>query len=109
MNREEILATNRKDNEGKPDERELQVLANASRIGMVVGGILSVVIILFSRIIDVPLLGLAAWSVYFSMAGSRSLYQFMKTKERFRLVQAVIGILLGLACLIGMIILGLQK
>ena len=109
MNKEEILAKNRKESAGKSDERELQIFADASKIGMTVGGALSAAIVLFSRWIEAPLLGLSAWAVYFSMFGSRRLYQFLKTKERVTLLQAVIGVLFGLACLIGMIVSGLRK
>lgn len=108
MNREEILARNRKENEGKSDERELQIFADASKVGMAVGGILAAIIVLYSRIIDVPILGLGAWAVYFAMFGSRRFYQYLKTKERARLAQAVIGIVFGLGCFVGMIVLGLK-
>lgn len=108
MNKEEILKKSRKENEGKPDECELQILANASKIGMVAGGISSVIIVMFSRIIDQPLLGLSAWSVYFLMFGCYRLYHFIKAKEKIRLIQSIIGITFGLACFIGMIVLGLQ-
>ena len=56
MNREEILARNRKENEGREDERELQVFADASKLGM-----------------------------------------------------AIVGIVAGTACVVGMVIMGLQK
>lgn len=109
MNREEILAKNRKESVGKSDERELQVFADASKVGMAVGGVLAVIIVIFSRIREIPILGLGAWSVYFAMFGSRRLYQFLKTKERTALVQAIIGIVCGLGCFVGMIVLGIQK
>lgn len=108
MNKEEILEKSRNENAGQSDERELQIFANSSKVGMVVGGVLSVVTVIFSRIIDMPLLGLSAWAVYFSMFGSRRLYHFIRTKEKAGLIQAVIGIAFGLACFVGMIILGLQ-
>ena len=109
MNREEILEKNRAESEGREDERELQISADASKVGMAVGGILSVLIVLFSKIVDVPILGLAAWAVYFTMFGSRRAYQYAKTKEKARLVQAIIGIVLGLTFTVGMVVLGLQK
>ena len=109
MNREEILARNRKENEGKSDERELQIYADASQVGMAVGGILAVLMVLFSRIVKAPIIGFGAWALYFSMFGSRRLYQYMKTKEGARLAQAIVGIVCGLGCLIGMIVVGLQK
>lgn len=108
MNKEEILKKSRLENK-EMDERELQILADASKIGMAAGGILSVIIIIFSRIADIPLIGLSAWSIYFSMYGSRHLYAFIKTKEKIRLVQTIIGITFGLACFIGLIVFGLQK
>ena len=104
MNRDEILAKSRKENRDG-DEREIQILANSSKIGMAVGGVLSAIIVVFSRIVDEPLLGLSAWAVYFSMFGSRRLYQFIQTKEKIRLLQAIIGIAFALACFGGMIIL----
>lgn len=108
MNRDEILEKSRKENRAG-DEREIQLFANSSKIGMAVGGILSAIIVAFSRVINDPLLGLSAWAVYFSMFGSRRLYQFVKTKEKTRLLQAIIGITFALACFIGMIILGLRQ
>lgn len=107
MNKDEILAKSRKENKDG-DEREMQILANASKIGMAVGGVLSAIIVIFSRIVDEPMLGLSAWVVFFSMFGSRRLYQFIQAKEKVRLLQAVIGIAFGFACFVGMIVLGLQ-
>lgn len=107
MNKDEILAKSRKENKDG-DERELQILANSSKIGMVVGGILAAIIVLFSRVVDEPLLGLSAWAVYFAMFGSRVLYQFIQTREKTRLFQAIIDIMFGLACFVTMIVLGLQ-
>lgn len=108
MNKEEILAKSRSENKNG-DERDIQILANASKVGMAVGGILSAVIVLYARIVKMPLLGLSAWTVYFSMFGSRRLFQFIKTREKVRLLQAVVGIVFGLACFAGMILLGAQK
>ena len=108
MNKNEILAKSRKENRAG-DEREIQIVANSSKIGMAVGGILSSIIVVFSRIVDEPLLWLSAWAVYFSMFGSRRLYQFIQNKEKIRLLQVIIGIVFDFACFGGMIILGLQK
>lgn len=74
------------------DERELQLLANSLKIGMAVGGILSVIIVLFSQIADIPLLGFSVWAVYFSMYGSRHLYHFLKIKEKISLIQSIFGL-----------------
>ncbi len=108
MNKDEILAKSRNENKDG-DEMELQILANASKFAMKVGGIFSVIIVAFSRLFDEPMLGLAAWTVYFSMFGSKLLYQFIKTKEKSKLLLAVLGIVFGLLCFIGMIVLRLTK
>ena len=109
MKREEVLAKSRKENEGRSDERELQILANASQMGMAVGVFVAALIVLFSRLIDEPLLGLSAWAGDFFMYGSRYLYHFVKTKERHRLVRALVGLAFGVVFFVGMIVLGLSK
>ena len=109
MNREEILERNRQAAKGKPDERELLIDSRSTGVGMAVGGVLTGLIVLFSYRIDLPVLSLAAWSVYFAMFGSRRLYQFVKTKNTARLIQAVVGLLFTLVCLTGMVYLGLKK
>ena len=109
MNKEEILSRSRKEAAGRPDERELKIYADASQIGMAVGGLLCGLIVLFSYYVKLPVLSLAAWSVYFAMFGSRRLYQFLKTRNRTQLFQTVIGLGFGIACLVGMVVLGLQK
>ena len=48
MNKEEILSRNRKETAGRPDERELKIYADASQVGMAVGGLLCGLIVLFS-------------------------------------------------------------
>ena len=108
MNKKEILEKSRKENEGHLDERELQINANASKIGMAVGGCLSVIIVIISRILDMPLLGLSAFTVYFSMYGTRHLYNFIFTKDKVELFQAIIAIVMGITCFCGMIILGIK-
>ena len=109
MNKEEILAKSREENKGKVDERESQILSNASKTGMAVGGVLSFVFLIFSRIIDNPLLGFAAWCMYFSMYGSAHLYRFIKTKEKLQLVQATLSLLFALTVFIAMILWEIKK
>ena len=105
MNKKEILEKSRKENEGQLDERELQINANASKFGMAVGGILSIVIVILSRIFNMPLLGMAAWAVYFSMYGTRHLYNYIFTRDKVELFQSIVGILFGSACFLGMTVL----
>ena len=109
MNREEILAKSRSENAGRSDERELQIMASASKLGMSVGALMASITALFSRAVDEPLLGLSAWALYFGMYGSRQLYHYVKTGERLRLIQAAAGIVLGLTFFAGMFAMGLSK
>ncbi len=109
MNKEDILKKSRDENEGKSDEREIQISSSAARIGMTVGGILSLIIVVFSKIVDVPLVGLSALTIYFCMFGSRHLYYFKYTKDKLMLIMGLIGSIGGLAYFIGMIVLGLQQ
>ena len=97
MNREEILAKSRSENAGRSDERELQIMASASKLGMSVGALMAAITALFSRAVDEPLLGLSAWALYFGMYG------------RLRLIQAAAGIVLGLTFFAGMFAMGLSK
>ena len=108
MNKKEILEKSRKENEGQLDERELQINANASKFGMAVGGCISIIMVILSRIFDLPLLGLSAWSVYFSMYGTRHLYNFIYTKDKIELFQAIVGITFGACCFCGMIIFSIK-
>ncbi len=108
MDKHEILAKSRIENKDG-DEREMQILANASKVGMSVGAIVSVVFVILAKVINEPILGLSALSVYFLMFGSRRLYQFIKTKEKARLSHAVFCIVFGVAYFIGILYLGLKK
>ncbi len=109
MNREEILAMNRKENEGREDEREMRILADAARVGMTVGGILCVLMVFFARILEIPILAFGAWAVYFAMFGSYRAYQYSETKARTNLVQAIIGIAVGTAFIVATVVMGLQR
>lgn len=108
MNKEEILKKSRKENEGKPDECELQVIANGSRYGIVVGGILSLIITLFAHHTNQPLLSCSAFMIFFSMYGTSTAYDYAKTKKKLSLVRAISGILCFVLYLISAIKLWMQ-
>jgi len=98
MNKEEILEQNRKDNSGKLDERETEALGKASYVGMVTGLILCAALVIISEfILNLPVLGYAAWMVWFAMHGSQNVVLFKKLKEKKRLVYAVIEFILAAA------------
>lgn len=109
MNKDEILKKSRSENLGQPDERETMLFANASKVGMTVGGVLSMVMVMLSKVFDTPVLGLSAWSIYFAMFGSRCAYQYRKTKESSWLIKSVIGSGAALVFFISLIILELKK
>ena len=106
MNKDEILAKSRKENKDY-DEREVQILANSSVVGIVVGIVVTGIMIIFSKVINEPLIELSASTVYLSMYGSGILYQFIQTKEKIRLFQATLVIILAFANFAKIIILRL--
>ena len=109
MNREEILAKSRQENLGQQDEREAMIISDASRVGMTVGGVLSVIMVMISKLFSAPMLGLSAWSVYFAMYGSRYAYQYAKTKENSCLIKAIIGLVAAVVFFVSLIVLMRQK
>lgn len=105
MNKEEVLSRSRKENKDG-DEREMQIMANASKVGMAVGGILSVILAIVSSFSDeANLIGITAWAIYFSMIGSNDIYQYIKTKKRKNLIGGIITIIACIASLVSLIIL----
>lgn len=108
MKKEDILAKSREENEGKTDERELKILSDASKVGMCIGLIVSYIMVMISKIFDVPVLGLSAWSVCFSMGAGREIYQFIKMKNKGDLVKAIIETAVALACFVGMMVILVQ-
>lgn len=107
MNKDEILAKSRKEHEGREDERELQIATNADQIGMLCGGALAAIIACVSRFMDTPLAAFSALTIYLTMLGSSRLYQFIHTKKKSKLFQAVVGLAGGLVYLILLIKVGL--
>lgn len=94
MNKEEILKISRQENKGKPDECETAAFGKASRIGMLVGAALCVLIILAGEFIfNAPEIGLVCWLVYFSMQGSSNIVLYMHLKNRSKLIYAIIEII----------------
>lgn len=98
MNKEDILKMSQQENKGKLDERELAVLGKASRIGMLVGILLCVVLILVSKfILNMPELALAGWMVYFAMQGSSNIVLYKNLKTQSKLTYGIIEIVLAVA------------
>lgn len=105
MNKEEVLSKSRKENK-KGDERDIQIITNASKVGMTIGGILAVILATISSIIDEsPSMGFTAWAIYFSMIGSSDIYQYIKTKNKGSLIGGIITIIACITCLVGLIVL----
>ncbi len=109
MNRDEILAKSRQENTRKADEREVQISANASKIGLEVGGAMMIVIFLIQTFLDESLNLVPSCALYFSICGSSLLYEFIKTKGKGKLVLAIISLVCGVANVVEMIASGLQK
>ena len=93
MNREEILKKSQEENKGKLDERELAAYGKSSRVGMLVGASLCVVLVLVSEFIfDMPELALVGWMLYFAMQGSSNIVLFKHLKTRTKLIYGIVEI-----------------
>lgn len=98
MNKDEILKISQQENKGKLDERELAVFGKASRVGMLVGGLLCVALILVSEfVLNMPELALVGWMVYFAMQGSSNIILFKYLKTPSKLIYGIIEIAFAVA------------
>lgn len=98
MNKEEILKRSQQENKGKLDECELSAFGKASRIGMLVGGMLCAVLILVSEfVLNMPELALAGWMIFFAMQGSSNIVLYKYLKIRLKLIYSVVEIALAVA------------
>jgi hypothetical protein len=87
MKKDDVLELSRKENRGKLDEREMAAIGTASRVGMLVGGILCAVLVFLSEFLfKVDEIGVVAWLVYFAMQGSHHIALYTKLKGNKHLV-----------------------
>lgn len=105
MNKEDILKMSQRENKGKLDERELAAFGKASRVGMLVGAFLCVILILVSEfVLNKPELSLVGWMVYFAMQGSSNIVLFKYLKTRSKLVYGIIEIGFAVAFVIALVV-----
>lgn len=104
MDKEEILKMSREENEGRHDEREIIAFGAASRIGMLAGAFVCVVLVFASGLLfHIPEIGLAGWLVYFAMQGSSNIVLFRDLKSRRNLMWGVIEIVCAIAFAIALV------
>ena len=105
MNRDEILKMSREENEGRHDEREMIAYGTASRVGMLVGAIICVVLVLASEfLLHVPEIGLVGWLVYFAMQGSGNVVLYKDLRIRRNLIWGIIEIVFAVAFAVVLVI-----
>lgn len=104
MNKEDILKMSQRENKGKLDERELAAFGKASRVGMLVGAVLCVILILVSEfVLNKPELSMVGWMVYFAMQGSSNIVLFKYLKTRSKLVYGIVEISFAIAFIIALV------
>ena len=109
MNKEDILALSRKENEGKQDERENAAYGEAGRNGMAVGGLLCAILVFLSELVlNIPEVGLACWLVYFAMYGTHRVTLYAKLKERQQLVIGIITLAVAVLFAVALFVVGLR-
>ena len=97
MNKEEILQKSQPENKGKLDERELAVYGKASRVGMLVGGLLCAALILVSAfVLNGSELALVGWMVYFAMQGSSNIVLYKYLRTRSKLIYGIVEIVFAI-------------
>ena len=90
MNKEDILAKSRQENKGKPDELEVAAFGKATRTGIYVGGLICMILVIVSRVIDRPELALASWMIYMAMQGASNIVLYKHLKRQEKLISAII-------------------
>ncbi len=101
MNKDEILAKSRKENENQ-DEMEMQVFAKSGQKACAVGGFVCVAIIILQSIFK-DKVDFSVWAVYLSMTGTMLLYKYIKLKKKHELIFGLIQLVLA-AIFLGMFI-----
>ena len=96
MNKDEILKMSREENAGRRDEREILVYGAASRVGMLVGAVICVLLVLASEFLfHMPEIGLVGWLVYFAMQGSGNIVLYKNLVNRQNLIWGIVEIALA--------------
>ncbi len=105
MNKDEILKMSREENEGRHDEREMIAYGTASRVGMLVGALLCVLLVLASEFIfHIPEIGLVGWLVYFAMQGSGNIVLYKNLKIRRNLIWGIIELVFAVAFVVVLVV-----
>lgn len=98
MNREEILRMSREENSGGHDERERIAFGSASRVGMLAGAFVCVLLVFASKLLfHLPEIGWVGWLVYFAMQGSSNIALFRVLESRRNLLWGVIELAVAAA------------
>ena len=91
MNKEDVLALSRKENEGKCDERENAILNQSSKLSSAIGGLVCVLLAFIVDIVfDKPEISLCAWLVYFAMSCTKHWTLYAGMKKRSDLIYGII-------------------
>lgn len=105
MNKEEILKMSREENEGRHDEREMIAFGTASRVGMLVGALVCVLLVLASEFLfHIPEIGWVGWLVYFAMQGSSNIVLYKDLKIRRNLVWGIIELAFAIAFVVVLVV-----
>lgn len=101
MDREDILAMSREENDGRLDEREQMMLGKIGKIKSLVGGVICVLLVLVCELIfHKPEVSLCAWLVYFSMQLTNDWMMYALKKERMYLIYGIINSVIMLAIVV---------
>lgn len=98
MDRDEVLKMSREENEGRHDEREIIAIGKASRVGMLAGAFVCMLLVLISgAFFQNSEVGLVGWLVYFVMQGSSNIVLYRNLKIRGNLIWGIVEIIFAAA------------
>lgn len=95
MDRDEILAMSRQENQ-KQDEMERDTLVRAGRVACAVGGLVCMAVIILEAIFS-DHVNMSTWAVLLSITGTMLLMKYMRQKKVHELVFAVLQLALAAA------------
>lgn len=91
MNKEDILARSRQENQGRPDELELVARGKAARVSVLVGAVICFVLyIVCGVVLNRKDIAYAAWMIYSAMLGSNYLALYKHLKDSQHLVTGIL-------------------
>lgn len=105
MTKDEILKRSREENNGRADEREIRAYGTASRVGILAGAVVCILLVFAGELLlHMPEIGFVGWIVYFAMQGSGSIALYRDLKSPRNLFWGLVEIVIALVFAVALIV-----